>query len=107
MELIKKCVEENAHSALDQGDYQQKYKTYVERYEVVKDRLAEIYEQRFERINKRENITRFLKLLKQNSALLTEFDEGLWFAIVDMVTIRSQHELDFKFKDGTDLPWKI
>lgn len=100
-------AEENAHSALDQGDYQQKYKTYVERYEVVKDRLTEINEQRFEHITKREHITRFLKLLKQSSELLTEFDEELWYSTVDTVTVHLEHKLTFKFKDGTELPWKI
>ena len=37
--LLHKCVEENAHSALDQIEYQQRYSSLVERYENAKNEL--------------------------------------------------------------------
>jgi hypothetical protein len=34
--------------------------------------------------------------------LLTEFDEGLWNATLETVTVNGEHDLTFKFKDGTE-----
>ena len=41
-ELLHKCVEENAYSALDQQEYQQRYTSLVERYEAAKNGLRKI-----------------------------------------------------------------
>jgi len=46
-------------------------------------------------------------MLKKSDKLLTEFDEGLWIATVDAVTVHSSHEITFIFKDGLELNSKI
>jgi site-specific DNA recombinase len=105
--MMHKCVEENAQTALDQADYQRRYDALVKRYETAKSRLAEIDDMRLERAAKRKNISIFIKTLEQKETLLTEFDEELWNSTVDMVTINSEHEIAFIFKDGMELDWKI
>jgi hypothetical protein len=107
MELIRKSVDENANSAIDQSDYMIRYTALLERYETAKNRLKTVNEQRQERKIKRENISRFICTLKKNDSLLTEFDEELWVATVDKVIVQSEHEITFLFKDGTELPWTI
>ncbi|MEA4971517.1 MAG: recombinase family protein [Candidatus Pelethousia sp.] len=106
MGLIQKCVEENAHMTLDQTEYQQRYSTLLERYEAVKNGLARIADQRQERITKHGNVLRFLNTLK-NRNLLTEFDVTLWHIMVDTITVRSEQEVAFVFKDGTNLNWTV
>lgn len=78
MELIRKCVQENAQTALDQEEYQRRYASLTERYEAAHARLAELDTQRMERTAKRANITRFLKMLVKHGDLVAEFDEELW-----------------------------
>ncbi len=39
--------------------------------------------------------------------LIDEFDEDLWIATVDRVTVNSEHEITYNFKDGLELGWKI
>lgn len=107
LELMRKCVDENAHTTIDQEDYQHRYDALLERYEAAKSRLSQIADQRQERTVKRENIVRFLKTLEQSDVLLTEFDEELWYATMDTVTVHSEHDIAFSFKDGTVLPWTI
>lgn len=51
---------------------------------------------------KRGNVLRFLEALEQGG-LLTDFDEALWYITVDTVTVHSEHEIVFAFKDGTEL----
>lgn len=102
--LMQKCVEENAHAVLDQEDYLRRYSALLERYEAIKSGLARIADQRQGRAAKRKNVLRFLDTLKR-SDLLTDFDEALWYITVDMVTIRSEQDIVFAFKDGTELNW--
>lgn len=106
-ELMRKCVGENANSALDQGDYQQRYNELLKRYETDKGKLESINEERQERKVKRENIYSFMRMLKKSNSLLTEFDEKLWCATVETVTVQTEQELIFKFKDGREMSWKI
>jgi len=107
MELIRKCVAENAHSAIDQSDYMTRYSALLERYEIAEGRLKAVSEERQERTVKRENIACFIRTLKKNDSLLTEFDDELWFATVDRVIVQSEYEITFRFKDGTELAWIV
>lgn len=107
MELIRKCVDENAHSAIDQSDYQSRYSALLGRYKTAKKKLNAVNDEQQERRVKRENMSRFIKTLEKNDSLLTEFDEKLWYATVDRVIVQSDHEITFRFKDGTELPWTI
>lgn len=106
MGLMQKYVEENTHAALDQEEYLRRYGALLERYEAVKVGLARIAGQRQERAAKRGNVLRFLEKLEQSN-LLTDFDEALWYITMDTVTVHSEHEILFAFKDGTKLTWTI
>jgi hypothetical protein len=54
-----------------------------------------------------EKITRFLDDLKCHDKLLTEFDEKLWLATVDLVTFHSESEMAVTFKDGSEVTVEI
>jgi site-specific DNA recombinase len=105
--LLRKCVEENANLVIDQEDYQKRYNSLAKRYENIKKGLARIDDKRMERIAKRQSIVKFIRILEQGNTILTEFDEELWDATVDMVTIYLEHEGTFTFKDGFELNWNI
>ncbi|MBW9171217.1 hypothetical protein K2F43_08360 [Clostridium estertheticum] len=62
-ELLQKCVEENAHSALDQAEYEERYTTLVERYENIKKELDGIKDKCLEQRAKRESTVAFIKEL--------------------------------------------
>jgi site-specific DNA recombinase len=46
-------------------------------------------------------------MMEENDKLLSEFDEGIWIAIVDVAVVHSEREVSFIFKDGLELDWKI
>lgn len=106
LELMRQAVNENALSALDQSDYQLRYDSLVERYENAKQCLKGTNTQIADRRTKRENIEVFMRTLQAQKRLLTEFDENLWNATVDCLIVRSATEFTFRFKDGTELPWR-
>lgn len=59
-EMLRKFVEENAHTALTQTEYEERYKILAEKYESIKKGLEEIDEKRLERSAKQENIMSFI-----------------------------------------------
>ena len=79
----------------------------VAQYENTKQRLAEIDAQITGRRVKLEKIEAFMQTLLAQEQLLTEFDEGLWNATIDRLIVHSALKFTFKFKDGTELPWKV
>ena len=48
----------------------------------------------------------FIRMLEHMDGLLTEFDEGLWNATVEAVTVQVDGSIAFKWKNGmkTSIP---
>jgi len=106
-ELLQKCVEGNAQSALDQAEYEERYKALADCYENIKKGLLEINDKRLERSAKREGIVVFIKELEQREGLVAEFDGALWNATIEKVVVHSEYAITFTFKDGMEVDWKI
>lgn len=104
-ELIRKCVDENAHISVDPKVYAEKYELLADRYTKTKDKLDET-ETKIANTNSRKNmIAAFLDELEKQ--LITEFDTGLWNAVIESMTIYSKENIVFKFKGGTEIKWSI
>lgn len=71
------------------------------RYEKAKAMLDKIDQQRRERRVKKEQLDVFLDTLVRQDAVLTEFDEALWYAVIDKVTVYATDDVQFIFRDGT------
>lgn len=106
-EMLRKCVEENSHTALNQTEYEERYKTLAEKYESIKKGLEGIDEKRLEKNAKQENIVAFIKELEQREGLIAEFDEELWKGTIEKVVVNTEVNIAFVFKDGMELEWMI
>ena len=100
---MQQCVNENAHTALDQAEYQKRYDGLVDRFDRTKERLEAVNHAIIERQARREQIERFLAELEKQDGLCTEFDERLWISLVDFVTVFSKEDVRFNFKDETEI----
>ena len=103
VELIRKSMEENAQTALDQTEYQKRYDAYTARYEAARNRLEELNTIRCERIAKRASVQYFLNTLNQQDSFITDFDEELWYTAVGQVIVYGAKRLVFTFKDGSEI----
>ncbi len=103
LELINKCILENASTALDQHEYELRYNSLASRFENAKNRLAVLDTELLERRTKRGLIENFISELKSRDELLTEFDEELWCALVESVTVYDGGRLVFRFRDGMEV----
>ncbi len=100
-EMIQQCVDENAYVTQDQENYRQRYEVLVSRFETVKHRIAEIVD-RLEGIKtRREKMEAFIDSLRKQSNIISDFDEQLWYCLVDSVTVYSRNDVRVAFKDGT------
>ena len=101
-ELIQKCVDDNARTALNQSQYRKKYDSLVARFEKAKKRMQEIDGIKRDREARRLQTDHFMRELKKQDSLIAEFDEKLWFTLIDRITVYSETDIRFTFKNGTE-----
>ena len=100
-ELIQKCIGENARIALDQSEYQDRYNALVERFETAKAHFDEVSELVSSKKARLKLVEAFVSELAKHDGLVVEFDERLWFSLVDFATVGADREMRFTFKDGS------
>ena len=102
-ELIQQCIKENARIALDQDEYQKRYDGLAKQLDNVQGRLDEVSQGITEKQAHREKIELFLDGLQKQEDLVTEFDENLWYSLIEYVTVFTKEDVRFIFKDGTEI----
>ena len=107
LELLRKSVDENARTAINQSDYEKRHNALLDKFETTKDKKAEVEEKLKERQAKGEEIKVFMKKLEESENLLTTFDDELWNATVVRVVVGNENTAWFEFKDGQEVEWKI
>ncbi len=93
---------ENANVAMDQHTYQDRFKQLSSEYTEVNkhDSLEGAIHERKSRKTKTEL---FLKGLKKQEGVVTEFTETLWLSLADHALINSREDVRFIFKNGIDI----
>ncbi|HHX69365.1 MAG TPA: recombinase family protein, partial [Gallicola sp.] len=99
-EIIQNIINENAHTALDQEEYQKRYDSLVERFDATKANLELTTEQIKDKITRHKNLEIFLDKLRNQDGLVTEFDQLLWNSLVDFITVFEKDKVQVRFKNG-------
>ena len=102
-ELTQRCIQENARSAQSQEEYTERYNGYVARYDAAKAKLDALQQKKDQRLAEAEAIGGFMFALSERDCKLTEFDEGLWLAVVEKATAYHDGRLVFTFQNGTEI----
>jgi chromosome segregation ATPase len=102
-ELIQKCIDENARFALDQAEYQERYNGLASRFEAAKSRHEEVAALISEKKIRAESMESFFKTLAAQDGVIADFDERLWYSLVDYATVYGEKDMRFRFKDGTEI----
>lgn len=100
VEMIRKLIGENTQAVMEQAEYERKYNGYCPQYEEGNKRFAEISELRMERTAKRAKIRICMDRIGRQKNLVTEFDQELWYSMVDYVTVYEGKSMVFTFRDG-------
>ncbi len=102
VEMTQNLVAENARVAQDQEEYQKRYDSLVLRYETAKKNYDELAAKIEQKEARGERIQRFIKILREQDGIITEFDDALWGSMVEFVTIGKECR-SVTFKDGTEI----
>ena len=102
-ELTRKCIEENASSAQNQEEFTAKYNGYEQRYEAVRKKVEKLRTQKEERQTQADSISAFMFELHELDEPVTLFDEKLWLSVIDIVTVRHDGTLVFRFRNGMEV----
>ena len=101
-ELTHRCISENAQSAQNQQEYTARYNSLVERYEKAKTQLEQLRATKTAREAQAKAIGAFMFEVQELDAF-TEFDEKLWLAVIDKVTVHTNGRMTFRFRSGTEI----
>lgn len=101
-ELTHQCINENAHVALDQAEYQKRYDGLTERFDRAKAQLEAVTGEIGDKQARQGTIEAFLDELKRLEGV-AEFQPALWYSLADFMTVYSKDDVRVTFKDGTEI----
>lgn len=102
-DAVEKCIFENAHVVMNQDDYQQRYDDLVARYDAASDKLKEISSLIADKKARRDAVQQFMKTLKKQNDLITEFEPKLWCSLVEYMTVYAEDNVRITFKNGMEI----
>ena len=103
VELTQNAVVENARVAQDQDDYNKRYNALVERYDRLKAQYDEVSTAITDNEARYEQMGRFITVLKDQTGIITEFDDAIWGSLVEKIVVKSKEDVTVVFKDGTEM----
>lgn len=102
-ELTRKHIEENASLARNQEVYQEHYNDLIARYTAATERISELTEIKEKRKSQQILLTSFLARMENQKQTIDAFDEGLWLAVIEKVTVFSDGRIVFTFINGAKI----
>jgi len=102
-EMMQQSIYENAHTALDQTEFQKNYTSLSERFDKAQAQLDEITEALSDKLSRQATIKDYLASLEKLDGPVTEFNTASWTSLVNFVTVFSKDDIRVTFKDGTEI----
>jgi len=101
--LARQAIQTNAREVIDQSKWIERNGVYLNRHAETTKRLEELDEQKAKRLGRSKTIAVFIRDLERSNQVITEFDEGLWAAVIDCVVVGVDGNLTFRFKNGAEI----
>ena len=102
-EMIRQTVMLNASATVSEEEYRRRYNDLTERFHAEEEKLKRLTERRNRMQAESVAISGMLFELTELEAPPIEFDEKLWHAVVDRVTVYNDDRLVYSLKDGTEI----
>ena len=96
---MKSLIDENARKPIKQEEHNQKYSFYAERYEETKNKLLKAEDKKQNLISRRNKIQMFINNLREQNRIISEFDENLWYSLVEKAVVNIDGNIRFIFKN--------
>lgn len=80
-----------------------RYREYDARYEELQGRIDELEAAKRERQDRVKRFELFIRAMEKHHGELTEFDDSVWLAVIDTVTVMADGKLVFRFVNGMEM----
>ena len=100
---VTDLIARNARVAQNQKEYNERYDALVSRYEDTERKRDAVVEQIDQIMVRRRKIERFIESIKDLPKLITGFDESLWAALVDSMTVYAKDRIVFRLTCGMEI----
>ena len=94
---------QNASATVSEEEYKRRYNDLIERYQIAEEKLNTLLAERKRMEAEALAISGMLFELMELAQLPIEFDEKLWNATVERLTVYEDERLVFSLKDGTEV----
>ena len=105
-ERVQAWVKENTHCQLQATEYEAEYIKRTNAYTKLSEDIENLEKEKAIRLSKKKELESALYILKNADTLIEEFDEALFFATVETITVNHDRSIVFNFKDGTSVEEK-
>lgn len=102
-EMLHQTVMMNASASVSEEEYRHCYNDLTERFKVEEEKYAQLVAERDRMKEESAAIGGMILELTELKQLPIEFDEKLWFATVDHVTVYGDDTLVYSLRDGTEV----
>ena len=100
---IREMVVINSRTVQKQPEYTLEYQSYEREYEALKAKYQKLQAEKLDRINKTTVIQDFMEQIKKRKEPIKVFSSDVWLTAIETVTICEKGELQFRFKNGTEI----
>lgn len=97
---MKNLIYENSRKVMNQDEYNKKYDSYTEKYEKIKSELSKLEDKKQDLKVRRDKIRIFVDNLKNRSEVISEFDEKLWYVLVNKIVVNAQVDIKLVLKNS-------
>ena len=101
--MIRQTVMLNASVTVSEEEYRRRYNDLTDRFRAEEEKLKRLTAERKRMDAESVAIGGMLFELTELEAPPIEFDEKLWHAVVDHVTVYHDDRLVYSLKDGTEI----
>ena len=97
---MRNLIEQNSKIQLNQEEYNKQYENLKNQYEKNNEKLIKLENTRLEWKVKKQRTLELLDKIKNQNSLITEFDEQMWYSLIEKVTVNRGGTLKFELKNG-------
>ena len=105
--MIKKLIEQNASTAMDQEEYARRYNDYAARFEKATEDYEKLQKQKLRRLHHSDILETFAFEIFYLPDLPIEFSDRLWLNLIDRATVYGDERIVFRFKNGVEIEEKL
>lgn len=102
-DMVQQCIYDNAHTALDQTEYNKRFNSLSQRFEKAKTRLETVRAEIQEKQSRRAAIEAFIKSFEALPDQLTTFTADNRLALVDYITVYSTDDIRVTLRNHQEI----